>query len=712
MFIHKLRVKNWCQFEEREVEFGTLTAFRGPNGSGKSNLLGALVFAFTEHLRSPGTKDQNVRKQLGEDDESGVWVDFSHQGSTCQLYRGLVPNKQHLVINGEKFTKNPEVRAKLRQLLDVDMQLLLDYVFVPQWGIFNFISQKDSERAKAFSQLFGTEKAERIWDALRDFKPPPAVVTIDGQAVQARLETAKASLAQAEEAVSLLGEEVTLLEASREATEKVVETYGLRQRLQRDASDMQEHLRVQARKVEQSKEAVERQELAAQQAELKLKEVQDEAGLRAGIKAWEDYRSYTHQREAAEYELRLQQQYLQKVGPAPVKPAGYLDQAARSVALSDIARDVHELRTATAFLSSCDPERGQAACPTCGTSTNQPDLAQRVREAKAELEAIKTRLPSLKAAVEQSGAYDHAYGEWEKAVNKAQQLVNVKEQALRLLGERDAPPSSEQALRDLLNNQVIFKHRYDKARRELEVAKQALYKEEVTQAAFDTARRNYETRLAELPVVTPGDYQAALTERQTLQESKTLLQRAQLQRAGAEQTVAECAGLLVKFEEERRRSWHVRRVTQHLDDVRREFHRDRLPAAVSQYYLNTMQQDINNVLTEFDSPFRVESVENLNFVVKFADGTLMPAERLSGGEKVVLAMAFRITINSMFAAELGLLCMDEPTAGLDETNLMTCLQTAMSRLKNMGETRGLQVVLITHEKGLDNLCDSVVTLSK
>ena len=85
---------------------------------------------------------------------------------------------------------------------------------------------------------------------------------------------------------------------------------------------------------------------------------------------------------------------------------------------------------------------------------------------------------------------------------------------------------------------------------------------------------------------------------------------------------------------------------------------------------------------------------------------------MSGGEKVILALAFRIAVNSLFASDLGLLCLDEPTAGLDDDN-MQCLEKALARLKDLSSERGLQCIIVTHEsERLARLFDNVIRIGR
>ena len=46
-----------------------------------------------------------------------------------------------------------------------------------------------------------------------------------------------------------------------------------------------------------------------------------------------------------------------------------------------------------------------------------------------------------------------------------------------------------------------------------------------------------------------------------------------------------------------------------------------------------------------------------------------PAQRLSGGQQVVLAFCLRLALNFTYAADLGFLALDEPTAHPDRRHV-------------------------------------------
>ncbi len=82
---------------------------------------------------------------------------------------------------------------------------------------------------------------------------------------------------------------------------------------------------------------------------------------------------------------------------------------------------------------------------------------------------------------------------------------------------------------------------------------------------------------------------------------------------------------------------------------------------------------------------------------------------VSGGQKVVLALAYCLAIHKMFAGDIGLLVLDEPTVFLDDDNIDK-LVTVFDSLREIAHNTGQQVLVITHEKRLEACFDSVIDL--
>jgi len=92
------------------------------------------------------------------------------------------------------------------------------------------------------------------------------------------------------------------------------------------------------------------------------------------------------------------------------------------------------------------------------------------------------------------------------------------------------------------------------------------------------------------------------------------------------------------------------------------------------------------------------------------DGFVQDVEFLSGGEKTSIALAYRLTLNSMMRQESeglksNLLILDEPTDGFSKAQL--------SKVRNLlHELRSQQIILVSHEKELEAYVDNIFQITK
>jgi exonuclease SbcC len=92
------------------------------------------------------------------------------------------------------------------------------------------------------------------------------------------------------------------------------------------------------------------------------------------------------------------------------------------------------------------------------------------------------------------------------------------------------------------------------------------------------------------------------------------------------------------------------------------------------------------------------------------DGYMQEVEFLSGGEKTSIALAYRLTLNSLMRKETdsmksNLLILDEPTDGFSKTQL--------SKVKDvLQELKSEQIILVSHEKELETYVDNIFQISK
>ena len=110
----------------------------------------------------------------------------------------------------------------------------------------------------------------------------------------------------------------------------------------------------------------------------------------------------------------------------------------------------------------------------------------------------------------------------------------------------------------------------------------------------------------------------------------------------------------------------------------------------------------------FEAPYLARITDDISIQCTFGD-RVVPAERLSGGEKVVLGIAFRFAVYELFVSNLGLLILDEPTVYLDSDRIDSVL-SLLERVKGYSRSAGLQLIVITHEARLAGVFDQVIEL--
>ncbi len=101
--------------------------------------------------------------------------------------------------------------------------------------------------------------------------------------------------------------------------------------------------------------------------------------------------------------------------------------------------------------------------------------------------------------------------------------------------------------------------------------------------------------------------------------------------------------------------------------------------------------------------------ENFTPIVN-QDGFDQEIEYLSGGEKTSIALAYRLTLNSLMRKETesmksNLLILDEPTDGFSKNQLGKILEL-------LNELKSEQIILVSHEKELETYVDNISRISK
>lgn len=703
--------KGWCQHVYRDVVFGKLTSLRGDIGSGKTNFINGVVFAFTGDSRNEGNNDANISQLIGVDDPAFVAVEFEHNGLQGLIRRSLRPRGQELLLDGKKYTKDREIAEELRKLLGVDPVFLAERIFVPQWGIFSFIDQKAADRARDFGKLFGVGHAESLWEALGELKTPLLPIADDVTRLLAEEQKAAAAVPVWTAKLVEHDQLVARLRCDSEKRRQALASARAAGVLFHDLADTEKRYIAARGAVEPLRQrlaTLAQEQAQAQQRAASLATACKDAAIAGPL--WFAYRNAVRLRETAERTLQELEAQRQQIGEfTATVPAGYWNEAEREQWLGYRNRQEAETLKLRSFLNSCDPGRGIANCPTCGTPTDTPDLAGRIREAQTKLAQLDVQLVEVGNRRLWSTNYDRSRDDFQRRVQEAERNITGQRQLISCLPAATMPEVLETTVplpvlqRDELQagyQAAALTTQFNKGQAELaNVSGQC--------EALLAQLRSLQQKVFELSPLSEDELKRLQDEDRQLIAAEGLLSTLQNELQQAKLTHEACARTRQAGEEAARRTLAITGLHDRVCTLRHALHRERLPSQVVRYNLTQLIHATNAYLVDFDDDLRIVRFENDHYVFRFRDGREQPATRLSGGQRMALGLAMRLAVNSMKAADLGLLCLDEPTVGLPAEKLAG-LRRALDRFRKSNSGRELQVILMTHDAGLDEVCDTVI----
>lgn len=129
--------------------------------------------------------------------------------------------------------------------------------------------------------------------------------------------------------------------------------------------------------------------------------------------------------------------------------------------------------------------------------------------------------------------------------------------------------------------------------------------------------------------------------------------------------------------------------------VKSYFKQDGVSKDIRNYFINMLNKNLRNYITHFSFDFIPQLDETLN-IENF--------HKLSGGQKISVAILIRILLNFILKNPIKLFILDEPTAYLDEIRIDS-LREILNTIKDKA-----QVFVITHEKDLYNLDYNLINI--
>jgi DNA repair exonuclease SbcCD ATPase subunit len=707
MKLIRTQLENVCQFAALKHTWDPgLNGILGPNGAGKSNLLKAIKYGITGQYDNEGTKAENVFQLASDKSRSRVIQELEHDGTHLEIVRVLRRGTSHCRINnGEQIDGDMEVTRTVLDVLGVDQKILSQYVFVAQKEIASFINETPGERARNFQQLFGIGGAATAYKILGDEikRVNPQLRSPEIDVTRTRIEANQAIKFDIEQALAF---DRSALAAIPEAADR--ELVAAAAQYDRDHTELARLWDRQPRAEADVRVALQDKQTAAaelQELQRARDEGKEDVGIaRDALNRWQAYqaRLARKSRLAKRREgMTLESRAHPRPDPPPVEPDDNEIDRRREEAVIQVA----SMRN---FLVKFGSRPG--ICPTCGSETDV--LQKRADEYERELPVWEARLAETQQLQADRANYARRFAAWEQwrqGYNRRLEELTQDEAADEAEGE--TPDLEQGAATAVIDAYQALEDAIEVA---ADAAGRAAVAHTQAQTRLDGLLEQIHSRTKTLGRhVDTDDVAAACSRLESAGSLRTTIANREGELRALDRALAVDAALLGRLEAVEHKAAVDRLWVYHLSQVQGKLHPRQIPQLVAESYLEVLADDINDILEESDAEFRVRLGTDLSFMADFSAGryagTTTPAPRLSEGQKVILALPFRVAVNSLFAGTAGLLCLDEPTESLDAQNL-ACLEIAVARLRALSESRGLQVLLVTHEPSLDRLFDGVLRL--
>lgn len=701
MRINRVELKNIGPHSHLEVDFGKgLIGLVGSNGAGKSTLVNSIYAALTNDFSRFGNAKADIIKN-GSTDSSFIKIIGEHLGQSFELIRWLKPNKSEFTIGSTSYSKATDINEAIVTQLNIPKIMIDKYVFVDQWQMFSFLDQSSAERAKTFQYLCGTDAAASAHKVCNDFVNRQQLVQVIDNSIelQEALNEQEAKLEELQQKIEE-AQAARLKKKARERYQAIVDAMDVAIVAKRSMDQWNEKVNELRNEITSTKEKLEEVSIKLQKRvdwKNKNKEKIDIA-----TKLLEAFAEYERQIALKQKATRVKTQAelkLRDLQPPAHSPDKYCPKAARDKLVEKISQLKLLVKQAKAL------ELDSENCPHC----NQPVSEDYRNKVMEELEANQALLEPLEISLRYSKQYDEAVELFKDTERQLTEKIENAEKTIASLddsllsfgdGDRDNAEALltkfEQAntqITALTQEQSKLQKSIDFSRGELKSAKQMVSK--------------FEAQVAERPA--QQIYDDAVEQLQNNEQVKKLIGYL----SGSITSVTEArdgtAEMLDVVKKKLERQAKIRNLTALVSEVADVFHWSNLPKVVAQTNLELLVADINDNLGLFNSPFAVEADDDLTLKV-FLPGQLpVKAKQLSGGQKVILAIAFRAALDRVFGCDTGMMFLDEPTAGLDADNLNYFHNALQTLAQKVGDK---QLVVITHVHEFKGTFDQVIEVTK
>ena len=709
MRLRSLALVNFCQHRDLTIEFPVgITGIVGPNGSGKSTIAQALRFALLGESGNAGAKldDLNWAAALANESGSVEWL-FEKDGAEGKLKRAIQVARASLRFGGLKANSVSAVNTEIMKLVGVSKKTLEDIVFVMQGKIERVLFDRPAERKKNFHALFGVDKAEAIRELLRRELTMLGVPPTDERMVQLQKRLDDEIDPKLKELLTSKTELDTATQGFDSVPfQKIVDAVNLVQRIQGQIGTATDEITALENSMSTLVSEIEPIKQAMQQSHDSMMVQKDTIDkLRGQLSSIESARKLHETFKRLKAEGATMEIMAAEAAPTPPET----DQATIDQADQDVAVSRAEIEPKRTFIQVFQSAATDAICPTCGQNVHEPaELAEQMRaEVKARLAKIDSVTQAANAARVELRKYVADAQRHKLQVTEAKKsLVDIQEH-LAELGDDTYSEGEEAALQSTINTFTMEEAAYDRRKAALSVKTDSFQRASGKHAALKEQLAELYTQLSASPP--QQAYDDAMMKLTNFDFAKNELANVTGQLSQLQTHRASTLSELTQLKEQAAKMEATKKYEALCERARSLLHHDCLPQVATQAYLAGLNARLNKYLMTFEVPFSCTIKEDLAVMCVIPGIGEKPADRLSGGQKVMLSLAFRFSVYDMFAIDLGFMVLDEPTSMLD-TDRVTAVVEVLQAIRRHACSTGMQLIVVTHEEELKAAFDHTVQL--
>ncbi len=655
----------------------------GGLGCGKSSVLYAIDFAlFGEPI------GRSFEYLLREDADSGkVAVQFTQNGNTYKITRGLKRRAKGISQDFEELRlfqdemllasmKTDAVAEQFKTITGLDGDLYREIIWVRQEHLKELLDSAPRERQKRLDELFGLSDYETAWSSIaeyqREYETEKRVYEKDPDVF---------GLKKLGNEYSQITEEFTLLEMELQgAVEKVA-------RARKTLDDADASLR----KFEEKKLLAEQLKRREAQVQANITNTEDAlASLSKRIEGKQTIMNNLKQRqESMETQAKSCNNALEEAGIQANQSTEVLRQ--HMVALDDRITNLRAEQEATLRNIQADQKRTTSLstenrCPLCLQQLNDEYKSGLIRRIEEESVGRQKSVLQLQSEIE---VLQKTKAVASEAFSNLQTLnVRNEDVRVRIIEE-------ERNLSDLSTESEAKQYNLADLQRQLQTLSFEIGRFELSdlEAAKEQSRQAFQQY---------SHLESDLRFREN--RKKDLLKR-----------LDETKERIDNAQEKLERMQKIFKITEILGGIR-DAYRSIQPKLRSEFVkvLRNFVQQVLDSLVGGEAPLlNVLIDETYTPYVKSESGVEREVSNLSGGERTLLAFAYRLGLGQLIMQSrtghgLSMLLLDEPTESLGrEDGSIDRLAEAISRFKAIE-----QIIAVTHSEAFAEKAEHVITLEK